>query len=99
MKSLQYRQVLLFSVPVFILIGSIFYALYQTQELKDSLRWSNQAYQGIIDLESLVLNTSESESLCLNYLLTENENSLKNYDSTLALINEDLGRARAMILD
>jgi signal transduction histidine kinase len=99
MRLFQYRQLVPFLMSVLVLVGSIFYALFQTQQLKNSLRWANQTYQVIIDLESLVLNISESESLCLGYLLTENETYLNNYDQTVVLVNEDLNRIRTLFLD
>jgi two-component system, sensor histidine kinase and response regulator len=99
MRSFRYRQLLLFLIPVLILVGSIFYALDQTRELKNALQWVNHTYQSIITLESLVLNISEAESLSLNYLLTGNESSLNNYSKTLTLVNEDLDYIRFMIQD
>ncbi|HXA02974.1 MAG TPA: ATP-binding protein, partial [Cytophagaceae bacterium] len=89
----------LFLISTLLLVGSIVYALIQTQQLKNCLNWVNQTYQMTIDLESLVLNISESESLELRYLLTENDIFLSDYNKATTLVDENLNKIKTQLFD
>jgi signal transduction histidine kinase len=99
MKLFPYKRISFFLISVLLLIASIIYALVQVNQLKNSLKWVNQTYQMIINLESLVLNVSESESMELRYLLTQSDIFLSDYNKAIDLVNEDLNRIKAQLSD
>jgi CHASE3 domain sensor protein len=85
-----YKGLVIFVVSVIILIGSIVYALEQVSELKKGLKWTNKTNEIVNDLDLLVLNTSESESFWLGYLLTEDNQFIQKYNGTVKYVNSEL---------
>ena len=97
MEKFPIKPLLLFLSSVLLFIVAIIYVLSQAPSIEHRLLRLNHSYKVIAELEALSVIIAESESVGLEYFLTNNKAYISKYDQSIAAINKQLPLTNTLV--